>query len=126
MSGFSAQQRRLLEAMGYVLLQRLAPPLPAAEVAAGAQAPAPSERPVPHAGDSTPIAPLDAARDAPLWSHILRALGGPPERAGLFLVEQGPALQFDGPRLGLNLAALRQDPEAKRRLWRTLRELRPD
>jgi hypothetical protein len=124
MSGFSALQRRLLEGMGYELLQRVAAPTSAS--GAGAAAALPIDQPAPSSGEANPTNARAKASDSPLWSHILRALGGPPERAGLFLVDEGPALQFDGPRLGLNLDALRRDAEAKRRLWRTLRELRPD
>ena len=115
MSGFSLEQRRLLQGMGYTLLQRVGASAPAETNAmAGAS----------RAAEPEPTRATPAAH--PLWTQILRALGGPAERAGLFEVESGPALQFDGPRLGINLMALREDPAAKRRLWQTLRDLRPD
>ena len=126
MSGFSTQQRRLLEAMGYELLHRAVAPAGVAAATVQSAATTEKDRPSRPLAAATPSVGPAIATESPLWSHVLRALGGPPERAGLFLLDAGPALQFDGPRLGLNLAALREDPDAKRRLWRTLRELRPD
>lgn len=115
MNGFSAEQRRLLQGMGYALLQRTGAP-------ASAEA-----KPAIAANQTTePAQTFSPAAAHPLWAQILRALGGPAERAGLFELESGPALQFDGPRLGINLRALRDDADAKRRLWQTLRDLRPD
>ena len=115
MSGFSPEQRRLLQGMGYAVLQHARDAAPAA-----ARSPVPANR----VAEPQPASAEPASH--PLWTQILRALGGPAERAGLFEVDSGPALQFDGPRLGINLMALRGDPAAKRRLWQTLRDLRPD
>jgi hypothetical protein len=112
----SSEQQRLLQGMGYTLLRRADAPRPGVA----------ESRP-----DDVPAQTAPALSEAdqaphPLWPQILHALGGPADRAGLFLVDSGAALQFDGPRLGLNLDALRQDADAKRRLWQTLRALRPE
>lgn len=112
----SSEQQRLLQGMGYTLLRRADAPRAGVAEQPVDEPPAQAE-----AGQAE-----GAAQVHPLWPQILHALGGPAERAGLFLVDSGPALQFDGPRLGLNLDALRQDADAKRRLWQTLRALRPD
>lgn len=112
----SSEQQRLLQGMGYTLLRRADTPRAGVAEPRAGEAPAPEAPALNQAGQAP----------HPLWTQILHALGGPADRAGLFLVESGPALQFDGPRLGLNLDALRQDPDAKRRLWQTLRALRPE
>lgn len=112
----SSEQQRLLQGMGYTLLRRADAPRQGVAEGPVDEAPAQIAAALPAAGQPA----------HPLWTQILHALGGPAERASLFLVDAGAALQFDGPRLGLNLDALRQDADAKRRLWQTLRALRPE
>jgi len=120
MNTLSAEQQRLLQGMGYTLLRRADAPRAPSQVAE----PEPVFQPA-GSGAATAAPAQPSAAPHPLWSQILLALNAPPERAGLFLADSGPALQFEGDRLGLNLDALRRDPVAKRRLWQTLRALRP-
>ncbi len=115
MISLSSEQQRLLQGMGYTLLRRADAPRPGVAEPQADDATTPAAQAQP-----------EASQPHPLWLQILQALGGPAERADLYLVDRGPALQFDGPRLGLNLDALRHDADAKRRLWQTLRALRPD
>lgn len=71
-------------------------------------------------------APRGAAGD-PLWQALLRAAGAEtvdPATLGWEERLHGPAFDFDGPTLRINLIALRQQPAAKRALWKTLRALR--
>jgi hypothetical protein len=90
-----------------------------------AQAPAASTSPTADAPPATPGAPR-AVVD-PLWAALLAAAAASGARLTDLGWEErlaGPAFDFDGPTLRINPIALRQQPAAKRALWKTLRSLR--
>lgn len=71
--------------------------------------------------------PARGARGDPFWQALLQAAGAPrsdPATLGWEERLDGPAFDFDGPTLRINPIALRQQPQAKRALWKTLRALR--
>ena len=123
----SDQRTRYLREMGYQPLRlRGAGGSPAAatrEQAAQSASPA---------GTSSTAAASAANRPhAVVADPLLRALLGAagaataqPAELGWEERLTGPAFDFDGPTLRINPIALRQQPAAKRALWKTLRSLR--
>jgi hypothetical protein len=114
---FDPNQARLLQAMGYTLLQRRSP----AEAGDGAGA-------APASPATTTAANAGDAGAAPaLWNAVLAAAGLDATRAeacGLRRVANGIAFGHHDDELWIDLQALRGDARAKRALWRTLRALR--
>lgn len=110
-----ALRRRILAEMGYPTLRwRGRAPAPSAP------APALPERP------AQALASADPVTD-PLWTALLRAVGAvdlDTAELGWERRQDGPAFDFDGPILRINLEQLRRQPRAKRELWKTLRALR--
>lgn len=115
-----AHRQLLLREMGYTLWrQRDRSALGNAPATAGALAAA-------TALADRPSAPLPHATD-PLWRALLlacAAVDASADSLGWEARTHGPAIEFDGPTLRLNLQALRADGAAKRALWKTLRGLR--
>ena len=112
---FEREPARLLEAMGYTLLQRVTVAAPAAAAPAAPvqveQAPKPS---VPRNPDR-------------LWQAVLAAASLDDARAAeclLYCASDGQPFAFNGAELHIDPAALRRAPSAKRALWKTLRALR--
>lgn len=129
----SSQREAMLKAMGYRPLRLRgvpnAEPTPTPQLVAApveqrsTQVPRdpPSPAPPQRARASQPT-----DRD-PLWQALLRAVHASldqVEALGWEAVLDGPPYRYDGPRLYLNLIALRGNAQAKRALWKTLRALR--
>ena len=119
------QRDAMLRAMGYRPLRLRGttapadPTAPTVDIQGTEQAPASRTAP-------SPRAPQPTDHD-PLWQSLLRAVHATAEQADLLgwqATLEGPAYRYDGPRLLLNLIALRGNAGAKRALWKTLRELR--
>lgn len=111
---FEREPARLLEAMGYTLLQRVAVAPPAGAAPAQVeQAPAPK-----------PAVPRNPDK---LWQAVLAAASLDDARAAeclLYCASDGQPFAFNGAELHIDPAALRRAPNAKRALWKTLRALR--
>jgi hypothetical protein len=123
----SEQRGRYLREMGYQPLRlRGAGSAPVAALSvqptrSGSVAGTPATTPPP-----TPTACHAGVAD-PLVRALLGAAGAAtaqPAELGWEERLTGPAFDFDGPTLRINPIALRQQPAAKRALWKTLRSLR--
>lgn len=122
----SEQRARFLREMGYqpLRLRGVGGALPASAN------PAPSRSPASSTAATAPQVASSAVtagpRD-PLLRALLAAAGAAtaqPVELGWEERLTGPAFDFDGPTLRINPIALRQQPAAKRALWKTLRSLR--
>lgn len=96
---WSAEQQRLLAALGYTLYRPVTAAAPAVEND--------RDRPQPAAAAAPPPPPAPPPRSARLLDHLRLAAGG-----------------HDPARLAIDLSALRGDAAAKRALWPRLRTLR--
>ena len=128
------QREAMLKAMGYRPLRlRASPDIEASAMPQAVAAPADHRRsPSLSENQLSPSPPppsrtsLPTDRD-PLWQALLRAVHASlnqVEALGWEAVLDGPPYRYDGPRLYLNLIALRGNAPAKRALWKTLRALR--
>lgn len=122
----SEQRARFLREMGYqpLRLRGVGGALPASANLAPPRSPASSTAATaPQVASSAVTA---GPRD-PLLRALLAAAGAAtaqPAELGWEERLTGPAFDFDGPTLRINPIALRQQPAAKRALWKTLRSLR--
>lgn len=123
----SDQRARYLREMGYQPLRLRGAggasaatthvqPAQSASGASTSSTPSASAAARPHVGVADPL--LRALLSAAGAADALPAELGWEERL------TGPAFDFDGPTLRINPIALRQQPAAKRALWKTLRSLR--
>lgn len=118
------RRRQILREMGYrpMRLRSRGP----------ATSPATPAAPAPMADARQPAARAPASTTAPaptdpLWRALLAAAGAAhlqPADLGWEERLSGAPFDFDGPTLRINPIALRQQPAAKRALWKTLRSLR--
>ncbi|MBD8525615.1 hypothetical protein [Pseudomarimonas arenosa] len=118
------QREAMLRAMGYRPLRLRRDDAADTGSVATPHALAAAPQPVAQPSPARPSQPTD--RD-PLWQALLRAVHASLEQVdalGWEAVLDGPPYRYDGPRLYLNLIALRGQPAAKRALWKTLRALR--
>jgi hypothetical protein len=112
-------RQRMLAEMGYT-------PLRWRGRAAAPRVQPPRDAPL-EAAAAPPAQPAPGPGDDPLWLALLRAAGAAhldPKSLGWEQRLQGPPFDFDGPTLRINPIALRDQPQAKRALWKTLRALR--
>ena len=121
-----AQRDSMLRAMGYRPLRLRGVTAPDTTESAIASDDIPRPAPASATAQAAARSPQPTDRD-PLWLALLRAVHAAPDQVDLLgwqAVLEGPAYRYDGPRLYLNLIALRGNATAKRALWKALRALR--
>lgn len=138
---FDARQARLLEAMGYRLLQRVGSSTVDGSAAPPVAGSGPRALPIDAMPPASPLASTtvgppptastsDRATAGPgdrLWTALLQAAGLDPagaDAAGLRRAASGVAVEYLRDELWVDPLALRQRPREKRGLWKTLRALR--
>ena len=123
----SDQRARYLREMGYQPLRLRGTGGPAVATPQGEPALSRGRTSTPAAPSSSAAATPPSAVSDPLLRALLGAAGAASARPAELGWEErltGPAFDFDGPTLRFNPIALRQQPAAKRALWKTLRSLR--
>jgi hypothetical protein len=122
---FEQTQIRLLEAMGYRLLQRPSAVEPGAVPATTGSA-ASESMPAAESPTAVPAPAVQSPADR-LWAALLAAAALTPERAdanGLRRASSGVAFEYIADELWVDPEALRRNPQGKRGLWKALRGLR--